>query len=1219
MNEFNPFDDLGIQVWSNEDYQESWRDRNYKNLYNPFDDKNISTNVTPEYEPDFQESATTPINLQDFQAQQELGTELPQPMSDAEKQAYVDALSADDWKTWKKLKQEWYSFEWRQMLFENRDNLYDITEEGNDKFWSWRKNRLHEQLIESAQWASDFQTDYIHPWLETAEDRSQMMANDLGSYSYDEILQELKDKRIDENDDALVRWMKTQASNSDARIKREAALIGSTFFNALGSLADGIDRLTSSIVQLEGVTVNALNTWKKWYDMVTWDSSKDPSTILWNYWKIIYDSIWPWFLMKHPFASYILLSAADKIPLVDKVMNGIIETPTAFMEGVLEDTKLEAYLKKYMTEEEYDSIFQDVTTWLLALLVPKTKKLGIKITNTKMYQLANAAWKTVSKMMKRAFGETIGKANETVQQIGTEPVWTTYDVKWKPWFESTENGWRMTKRWAYNVLKEAIGNSLHAGKRWVQWIWENRNRHLVTRDPNAPVGELPYVNPEWVNSQWTPTPEEPIQVEKEVTKTEQPKWKTVKTTPIKIPSVETTSLAEFIKKVSNDLSGKKGWLNSDLITKLQTDVDLQNEYVNTIDPYIKSTQWENPAWVIQQPLEELVQTIKDRLNYRNDLNRDFRKGQQKAKVQIPESDKAQWKKDDIEIKGLIKLLNKSFDNPEKFLKYLSNLPKEKVDLIHKYYPDFSKNLGTIKDILSITKAITAPWLIGKYLKIKSTWGTRNKNFIRKWIYKKLEQKYREAWISYNMRQIENMINQLPESKLRQLEQAILDDGDLPAFAEKDMLDQIVWYNERENIKNILNKPVDQRTPEENKAIRDNLIKQWYEDFEGDDMLPSFNNEMEMRNYQLHNWTTIWDILDENNISLKSSTLKPGRIAQANLPAGELEYTNTPNQFKRITPRAIAHEIVHFWEWGLTTAELLDLYEWLAKSTKDLKLTKKSLSPSDYPSIAKSELSISEYLEEITSAYLTHWDIRWLASYIDKSVSGRLRTKAKKILEKVGKNLWDTFSTVKVNWKEFQPAQEIKKFVDKAMTDESMKKWEKNYLDPNYAWGKWYSNRLSQWNEIDPEIQWYDWNYDNTSPDFWRLSIKKGDQNLTWEEYKNQYPELANKMYNKTSVPGDIQQFDGYGEKPAFWRDTENPLNKYKDVVREIDPDVVWLIEQNGKLYVQYMIDSNVERWELPDRPWFVELKKVPAKDFFSEEEIKKLPKDLQDLINKDGD
>jgi hypothetical protein len=99
--------------------------------------------------------------------------------------------------------------------------------------------------------------------------------------------------------------------------------------------------------------------------------------------------------------------------------------------------------------------------------------------------------------------------------------------------------------------------------------------------------------------------------------------------------------------------------------------------------------------------------VKDQLNDRRNKNIDSRKDQMKYKVQIPEADKIKREQEDIEIKSLIKTLSSTSKEPEKFLNYLLKLPKEKIQAFNKLIPDFSKNLGLIKDTLDLTKAITS--------------------------------------------------------------------------------------------------------------------------------------------------------------------------------------------------------------------------------------------------------------------------------------------------------------------------------------------------------------------------------------------------------------------------------------------------------------------------------------------------------------------------------
>ncbi|MBO7695077.1 MAG: hypothetical protein J6T10_20855 [Methanobrevibacter sp.] len=75
---------------------------------------------------------------------------------------------------------------------------------------------------------------------------------------------------------------------------------------------------------------------------------------------------------------------------------------------------------------------------------------------------------------------------------------------------------------------------------------------------------------------------------------------------------------------------------------------------------------------------------------------------------------------------------------------------------------------------------------------------------------------------------------------------------------------------------------------------------------------------------------------------------------------------------------------------------------------------------------------------------------------------------------------------------------------------------------------------------------------------------------------------------------------------------------YLKSLQNIDPDILGLIEKDGQLYIKYKMESQWERYELPDRPGYVEIKEVPAKDYFTEEELNQLPKDLVVKIKKDA-
>ena len=111
-------------------------------------------------------------------------------------------------------------------------------------------------------------------------------------------------------------------------------------------------------------------------------------------------------------------------------------------------------------------------------------------------------------------------------------------------------------------------------------------------------------------------------------------------------------------------------------------------------------------------------------------------------------------------------------------------------------------------------------------------------------------------------------------------------------------------------------------------------------------------------------------------------------------------------------------------------------------------------------------------------------------------------------------------------------------------------------------------------------------------------------------------------YDKLENERDLDELVNPQTKSDLWirgRMDSGEFNKYKDLLREEDPDILGLIEKDWQIYVKYLIDSNRERYELPDRPWYVEVKEVPAKDYFTEEELNQLPKDLVSKIKKDAD
>lgn len=132
MNEFNPFEALGIDP--NKEIQTSWptlRVDNDSNQFNPFTTLWINPNETQIDQTWIQ----IYDNPKDNEVSSKLGVDLNR-LSDQEKQSYVNALSDENWNIWNNLKNEWYSFEARKALLENRESLYDINKAWTQKYFT---------------------------------------------------------------------------------------------------------------------------------------------------------------------------------------------------------------------------------------------------------------------------------------------------------------------------------------------------------------------------------------------------------------------------------------------------------------------------------------------------------------------------------------------------------------------------------------------------------------------------------------------------------------------------------------------------------------------------------------------------------------------------------------------------------------------------------------------------------------------------------------------------------------------------------------------------------------------------------------------------------------------------------------------------------------------------------------------------------------------------
>lgn len=1200
MNEFNPFDELGItfdDTW----LQETRRDRNYKNKYNPFDmnkDIKVDLNLEPEYQPNFEQPLINMNNPKDLQISQELWIVIPEPMMEKEKQAYVDALSEEDWKTWQNLRDEWYSFEARKAMFDNREDLYDITEPWNKKFWSWNKNILMETLLDQTQGTVDFQEDVVHPRSVKAQDWLDIQAADLMDYSYDEIKEELYNKAVKSSDNNLVKRLRKQAVKPEAAIKRWAAIAGWMLFDLASKSVNLVDNLWNISTQLWGTTLNSIADEKKWYDLVINDPEKE-STIYGSSIQVVWDTLWIWFVTKFPIATWILTTVWSESDFIGWLMEAANNWLKWMFKYIDEKTWIDEFDKKYLTEDEREQVYENkaMAAWiLLSSVVNQWLKW---LSKTEVYQRYTKAKKFARETSKIWLREGIKEIQEIKNLMEQQPEWTEFTTEKGTKIGEVTSEWvQTTPYWWLRILQKLIGRQFNGWRRWFQWAWEqlkNKDK-LVTKDPNSPIWELPAVKVPETNESGVTKPTDETQ---NVEKVEQPKEeiKINKTKPIKekIDTSWNQTIGEYIKKISNDLSGKKWWMDKDLYEKFTNSLDLQSEYVNTIDPYLRANGAENPQWVIEWPLNDFVETVKEQLQDRRNKNIDFRKWQMKYKVQIPESDKTQRIKDDKEIKNLIRTISKVSSDPEKFLNYLLNLPEEKIQAFNKLIPDFSKNLWLIKDTLDLTKAITSRDLLGKFLQFKSTWGTRNKNFIRKYLYRKLNEAYKKAWVQYNMKQIEKILNQMTEEELIQLENEIDNWWIRPYMSDAEFADLLdkwytpwTWIPADQNINEIMNS----KRPGTNKTTREYLKEKGVQ--------ISLTNERGLQKIG-------WNIQAAYSAKLDRILMKSEK-----------------NPYKWIVYHEFGHRVLA----QLWTTQIMDIITHIAKRdwiTQDAAFERRA-----------------EYFRN----YLQYNNVDW-KKYLIKNLGDDIASKINATMEKTKEEIWDLFdlnewdkninqilSDVKHDTPKWQDitSRRPEPLIKEMVPESSPVRYEYlRTIDPNIesveiypyfdkpiqirfkdgSTQRWTEYRETLTPEQLKEIDTYETDIvrefvdEQTGRDKW----------FKWE-WKFDYDTLQNEK-DLTSLLMDEKLKSFQQTKESLGLDAFETVNYIKSL-QNIDPDILGIFEKDGQLYVRYKMESQRERYELPDRPGYIEIKEVPAKDYFTEDELNQLPKDLVVKIKKDA-
>lgn len=1166
------------------------------------------------------------FNRKDFEVQTQLWIDYDDSFSSNpdEVKSYVDSLSDEDYEIWEKRKDEWYSLDARKALMDNKD-LINTKESWNLKYII-NTPKLDNWALQFIQNTNEWY-EQLHPWLTSAEEwldqANATLEENLGK-------ENMMNRWIDKNDPYNANNKNEfLANNSISNYENFVNMVQipkvlAQWFNTVAWKAiNAIDQIANMVWSVPAEVVDLYQKIQGKEPIFNIQYGENRSNPIGSYINIIEDALWAWFVAAYPVATYFFSLLGAQNEDISKLEELVFQDkPGQAIDWLLSRQTAQDLIEiAWLNSKDQDSLRQALIDWLLLTIWSITSWWWKKLESSDIIKLQKEATKKADLYAKQ-YAKQQMQENYTMKDAAwTLPEGTeVLNKKGKTIARSTSEWWQFTPRWSLETIGQGVKWYAKGFAEYMRWFYKNRWKWMVERDPSTPVGELPDMKSvaawstpvEWEKIQEEITPERQKEIDEKWFYTDE-KPIVKETTKVK-PKESGTTIWEFIKKNINKISGKKWWLNKDMITKLQNSTELQNEYVSTIDPYLKENGAENPAWVIQEPLNSFIETVKDQLLNRKLNNQEFRRWQKQYKVEISEEEKLKNEMDDKKLKDLEKIFNKKYDDPEKFLEYLLKLPEEKVNTLNELIPDFSKNLWLIKDVLDLTKGISSSDLLWKFLKFKSTWWTRDRKFIRKWIYKKLSDTYKKAGLKQNMYEIETILNKLTDDKLIELEKLIEQGEDLPAYMKEDFINNLYNKLDKKPIeavewKKIWENVIELPKAEKEKRIHNELVKQWYRREE--DLTPEYQTEEEFRKHKFPDWTTMDDWLKLLDIELKSKIFTDWRLAEADFLNKAIRYSE---RWFKISAFIWWHEIGHFLLWKLTTAELFDLVEWIRKINKD-----------SWNEINR--VWMWEYLGDTISNSLNYGDINWLTNMLKRSVTDNsLKNKIETNMNQFKEKLSKVDASKKIN-------EEIQKLLWNIKKDKLYQKREPRYDDPAYQWGKTAWERMDFLRKVDPNLKDYSFDLDVDSPTFSEMRFNMKDwKSLSWDEWKDT---LSHDQYVKLYSSEDLfnleKEIKNQG-KDTNWRDDlkkeimeaeayfgEEKYEKYKKELKDIDPDILGLVERDWQIYVKYLMESQRERWELPNRPGYLELKEVPAKDYFTEEELKKLPKDLQDKINNNAD
>ena len=451
------------------------------------------------------------------------------------------------------------------------------------------------------------------------------------------------------------------------------------------------------------------------FQPVSWDATKE-----W-YKSSMADLIWigadllQWYVAVANPAIYLTLWVISQDDwIMSKILNGANDLIEKLPKWLIQQPAMQEFLNQPWNAWAEEDMINWITFGIYALLGWWLKKGWKVLGNTKAW----IQFQKVKNNVARGVKESIREGKAAWERAKDYNIW-----------ENIQG----TRMWRSNVRRATIQWMKEWFRKWYnakspQWLTDTR----ITPVTETTVPEEKVNNTEIINRETQELPGEETPVTEETPKT--------------IKTVENNSELNKLAKETK--------LSENTIKNLESNPDLQNEFQNTIKPYLEENWKSNPEGVISKPVDDLVYEIKSGIEELKTQQSNLNRSLNNKKLSEME-------------KSLIREVQKIIDQKDskRIFKNLKQLTPQQKGLVQRVVPDIESKLNTIDQILDLTKEITKRNLVERFLKFQSRPRRWLSGFTKAMIYDFVRGIYEQKWIKASTEAIDKFIEWLSDEQI----------------------------------------------------------------------------------------------------------------------------------------------------------------------------------------------------------------------------------------------------------------------------------------------------------------------------------------------------------------------------------------------------------------------------------------------------------------------